>query len=119
MESNDYNYLDRLKCLNLVSLSVRRDVKVIKLINRIIINDNTPLNWSNILEFKRTERHGNLIKTPKTRINLCDQNFFGYAIKLYNSLPINLRKSDNFTLHIKDVENYLCNLFNENFVLNN
>ena len=113
---NNLIYIDRLKCLDLLPLSTRRDMKIIKLINRIIVNENIPENWINNLVFKRTSRNGNTLEIPKTRINICDRNIFIHAAKLYNKLPINLRMSDNFLLNIKQTETYLYNSFIENFV---
>jgi hypothetical protein len=116
---NDCNYIERLKILNLLPLSVRRDLKIMKLINSVILNENTPRNWLNLLELKRSQRHGNMIKIPKTRINICDRNVFSYATKLYNMLPLNLRTNDKFILNINNVEKFLYHSFIENFLLEN
>ena len=82
------SYPERLKKLNLTPLSVRRDVKIIKFINRIITNRESPEDWIKNFEFKRNSRHGNTIKIRKNRINFCDNNIFDYPIKLYNSFPV-------------------------------
>ncbi len=111
----DLNYLNRLEFLQLSPLTVRRDIKVLKLINRIVLNDCIPQNWLNIFSFSKTKRLGNFIKISKSRINLCENNVFSYASKLYNSLPSYLRLSDNFTLNVKDVEKYLHKSYVENF----
>ena len=109
------NYIERLKYLKLLPLSVRRDVKILKIINRIILNLNIHDNWSNSFEFK-SNRNGNTIIIKKSRINLCDRNLFSYASKLYNSLPINQRLSDNFLIDIKEAQLFLHNKFIQNYL---
>jgi hypothetical protein len=105
--------------LNLLPLSVRRNLKIMKLTNSVILDKNTSQNWLNLFEFKRSQRYRNMIKVPKTRINICDRNVFSYATKLYNTLPLNLRTSDKFILNMNKVENFLNHLFIENFLLEN
>jgi hypothetical protein len=34
---------------------------------------------------------------PKTRLQLCDKNFFNYSIKLFISLPLDIRRSDKYS----------------------
>ncbi len=56
MGKSDSNYLNRQEFLKLLSLTVRRDIKVVKLINRITLNDFIPQNWLNIFCFSKTKR---------------------------------------------------------------
>jgi hypothetical protein len=53
---SDLNYLNRLEFLKLLPLTVRRDIKVVKLINRIILNDCILQNWLDIFCFSKTKR---------------------------------------------------------------
>src|SRR5579862_8323970 len=110
------NYLNRIEFLKLLPLSVRRGIKVVKLNNRIILNDCIPQNRLNIFSFSKTKRLSDVIKIYNSRINLCVNNVFSYASKLYNSLPSNLRISDNFTLNTRDVEKYLYKSYVDNFI---
>ncbi len=55
MTKSELNYLKRLQTLNLLPLTVRRDIKVIKLINRIIMKDSIPQNWLNVFSFSKTK----------------------------------------------------------------
>ncbi len=119
MGKNDSNYIERLKNLKLLLLSVRRDLKILKLINSVITNINIPQNWLNLFTFKRSQRNGNFLYALKTRINLCDRNVFSYAIKLYNSLPLNLRNNDNLLIDINVSEKFLYNSFIQKYFLEN
>ena len=90
-------------------------MKIIKFINRIITNRESPEDWIKNFEFKRNSRHGNTIKIRKNRINFCDNNIFDYSIKLYNSFPVYIRKNDNFLIHLSTVKNYLYETFLADF----
>jgi hypothetical protein len=90
-----------------------------KMINSVISNKNTPQNWLNLFEFKRSQRHANMIKVPKTRISICHRNVFSYATKLCNTLLLNLGTNDKFILNINNVKKFLNDLFIENFLLEN
>ncbi len=89
MSLPNHSYSDRLKTLSILPIQVRRELKVLKLINRILLQHNIQENWSNVFNFNKTNRNANFIKINQiNRINLCDKNIFDYAIKLYNSLPV-------------------------------
>jgi hypothetical protein len=49
------------KNLKLLPLSVRRDLKILKLINSVVTNINIPQNWLNLFTFKRSQRNGNFL----------------------------------------------------------
>ena len=57
MGQNGLNYINRLESLKLLPLCIRKDIKILRLINKIIVNENIPENWKNILVFKRTGRN--------------------------------------------------------------
>ncbi len=83
MSLPNHSYSDRLKTLSILPIQVRRELKVLKLINRILLQHNIQENWSNVFNFNKTNRNANFIKINQiNRINLCDNNIFDYAIKL-------------------------------------
>ncbi len=41
--------------------------------------------------------YGFILRVNKTRLHLCDKKIFNYSIKLVNSLPLDIRKSDKYS----------------------
>ena len=73
-------YIERLVKLDLKSLRVRRDLKILKYVLKSIYNSNdVPLMWKNMFVLKDS-RNGFFLEKINTRIQLCDKNFFIYSI---------------------------------------
>ncbi len=111
MGLRNLSYSNRLEKLNLNPLSVRRDLKILKLLFKSINNyDSTPHSWRQIFITKDT-RNGLLLESLNTRINFCDKNFFNYCITLFNSLPKCIRNENSFVKFMNDCELFLMNNF--------
>jgi hypothetical protein len=62
--------------------------------------------WKNIFKTNGT-RNGLMLETPKTRIKICDKNFFINAMKLFHSLSKIVRNETEFSLYLKNVKIFL------------
>jgi hypothetical protein len=101
------SYKDRLKLLNLKPLQLRNDLCILKYVFKSIYNyNNICVHWKNFFVTNNT-RNGLVISNINTRINLCDKNFFVYAIKLFNSLPIDIRNEQSFICYKSKLELFL------------
>ena len=80
------NYSERLKSLNLRSLEIRRQLKVLRTLYRIKNNKYTTLSRLKVRYNFVETRNGSKIVKPYNRINFCDKNFLIYSIDLFNSL---------------------------------
>ena len=64
-----------------------------------------PSNYKKLFVLNKS-RNGNLIHNIFTRINLCDNNMFVMGIKLFNTLPIDIRNETKYSKFCK-----LCLMF--------
>jgi hypothetical protein len=99
---NQLKYEERLKLLNLKSLKHRREISILKIVNKIKVKHKSiPTNWLNKLEFYSTSRNGVRLKTNKSRINLVDKGFFNNAINLFNDSPMFIRDEYDYKKIVK------------------
>ncbi len=103
----DISYEKRLESLNLDSIQMRRETNILIFVFKCIHNyEGVPNIWKNIFKTNDT-RNGLMLEIPKTRIKICDKNFFINAMKLFNSLPKIIRNETEFSLYLKNVKIFI------------
>ena len=66
-----------------------------------------PNNWLNELIIYETSRNGIYCKINLNRIKLCDKYIFDFSVKVFNSLPKNIRNECNFNRFIVLLNQFL------------
>jgi hypothetical protein len=101
---NDLNYNYQLRLFCFYSVETRRKINILKLIQRIKLKDPTlsPI-WISSFTFYEQRRFGTKIKIPKTRIKLCDDNFWVDSSLIFNHLPAHLRENNSYTHFMKEL----------------
>ncbi len=95
----DIPYLERLKVLNMLSLEIRRKVKMLIIVQKVKMkNELIPTSWLSKFNFKDTYRYGPKIDLKKTRINFCDKSFFVDSSIFYNELPKEIREIEKINV---------------------
>ena len=111
------NYFERLEKLDLIPITVRKNLKVLTFIFKSIHNyTDIPNNWKNIFISIHT-RNGVLIEKIHTRIKFCDQNFFIFALNLFNYLPLDIRCETNLSKFLTKCKSLLITDFKKSFLM--
>jgi exonuclease III len=92
------SYQECLSDLDMITIDGRRQLKALRLIQRIrkqarLNLISVPHNWTLKLTFENHQRTGLRAHARIGRILLNDKNFFFYSAYLFNSLPICIRES--------------------------
>ena len=108
---NDFglNYNERLEKLRLNTLSVRRNIKILKFTQKIRLNtESIPNDWNSRLNFVENDRTGTKIVNEMIRISKCEKSYFYFSSNIFNNLPINIRSETNFKIFTKLVNDFYC-----------
>jgi hypothetical protein len=110
MNDSGFNYNERLKKLCLNTLSVRRNIKILKFTQKIRLNrESIPNDWNSRLSFVENDRTGTKIVNELIRISKCENSFFYFSSNIFNNLPINIRNETNLKVFTKLVHDFYCN----------
>jgi len=106
INNNDLKYHERLKFLNLQSLHVRNNLKILKIIHRFKYNKFTAYDHLKHYYKFYDSRNGIFIEQLFSRIYFCDKNFVCNSINLFNSLPKDIRNEQKYSVFIRKCESY-------------
>ncbi len=92
-KNTDMNYRKRLEVLCLKPLQVRHELSCLKIVFKCMHNfSDIPENWKSKFVVNQT-RNCLLLEVPKTRIILCDKNFFIWRLRFQKVLsPKNAKR---------------------------
>ena len=117
----DFNYKERLLELNLLPLSFRREISDVNFFFKCL-NNLYSLAITNFVAFTRqglvntrANSDPNTLCVPKCKTVLFSKTYFNRIVNTWNTLPLSLRSSNEFSVFKRNIHRYVKQFMFDNF----